>query len=60
LLYRARQRKGLRVFALGQRLRHFAGHVAATAGSANGERVRRWIQEKKAGWYVVLAEYSFR
>ena len=25
---RARQRKGLRVFALGQRLRHFADHVA--------------------------------
>src|SRR5919197_406627 len=28
LWYRARQRKGLRVFALGQRLRHFADHVA--------------------------------
>src|SRR6266536_4278860 len=27
LLYRARQRKGLRVFALGQRLRHFVDHV---------------------------------
>src|SRR5205823_10080184 len=38
LLYRARQRKGLRVFALGQRLRHFADHVTATAGVANGER----------------------
>src|SRR5881392_1516984 len=56
LLYRARQRKGLRVFALGQRLRHFVDHVAATAGSANGERVRRWMQEKKAGWYAVLAD----
>src|SRR5947209_4029142 len=56
LLYRARQRQGLRVFALGQRLRHFADHVAATAGSANGERVRRWMQEKKAGWYAVLAD----
>jgi hypothetical protein len=55
LLYRARQRKGLRIFALGQRLRHFADHVAATAG-ANGVRVRRWIQEKKAGWYTVLAD----
>jgi hypothetical protein len=55
LLYRARQRKGLRVFALGQRLRHFADHVAHTAGTANGERVRRWFQDKKAGWYVVLA-----
>src|SRR3954454_19605728 len=56
LLYRARQRKGLRVFALGQRLRHFADHVAATAGPANGERVRRWFQDKKAGWYAVLAD----
>jgi hypothetical protein len=50
LLYRARRRKGLRVFALGQRLRHFANHVAATAGVANGALVRRWVQDKKAGW----------
>src|SRR5712671_1090693 len=42
LLSRARQRKSLRVFALGQRLRHFADHVAQKAGVANGERVRRW------------------
>jgi hypothetical protein len=56
LLYRSRQRQGLRVFALGQRLRHFADHVATTAGTANRERVRRWIQEKKAGWYAVLAD----
>jgi len=56
LLYRARQRKGLRVFALGQRLRHFADRVAHSAGEANGERVRRWFHEKKAGWYVVLAD----
>src|ERR1051326_130703 len=56
LLYRARQRKGLRVFALGQRLRHFVEHVTATAGAANGERVRRWFQEKKAGWYAVLTD----
>jgi hypothetical protein len=49
LLSRARQRKGLRVFALGQRLRHFADHVATTAGPANGERIRRWVQEKKGG-----------
>ena len=46
LLSRARQRKSLRVFALGQRLRHFADHVAHTAGTVNGERVRRWFQEK--------------
>ena len=56
LLYRARQRKSLRVFALGQRLRHFADHVTATAGPANGARVRRWVQEKKAGWYAVLTD----
>jgi hypothetical protein len=56
LLHRARQRKGLRVFALGQRLRHFVDHVTATAGTANGTRVRRWVQEKKAGWYAVLEE----
>jgi hypothetical protein len=56
LLYRARQRKGLRVFALGQRLRHFANHVATAAGTANGTRVRRWFQEKKVGWYTVLAD----
>jgi hypothetical protein len=56
MLYRARQRKGLRVFALGQRLRRFADHVAHTAGEANGNRVRQWFQEKKAGWYAVLAD----
>ena len=56
LLYRARQRKGLRVFALGQRLRHFADRVAHAAGAVNGARVRRWFQAKKAGWYTVLAD----
>ena len=56
LWYRARQRKGLRVFALGQRLRRFAEHVATTAGAANGKRVRQWFQDKKAGWYAVLKD----
>jgi len=56
LLYRARQRKHLRVFALGQRLRHFADHVTHTAGAANGARVRQWFQEKKANWYAVLED----
>ena len=56
LLHRARQRKHLRVFALGQRLRRFADHVATTAGTANGERVRRWFQDKKAGWYAVFED----
>ena len=44
------------MFALGQRLRHFVDHVTATAGAANGERVRRWFQDKKAGWYAVLED----
>ena len=56
LLYRVRQRKGLRVFALGQRLRRFADHVTTIAGAANGQRVQQWCQEKKAGWYTVLAD----
>ncbi len=49
LLYRARQRKGLRVVALGQWFRHFVDHVATTAGTANGERVRRWFRTRKRG-----------
>src|SRR4029434_10663839 len=56
LLYRARQRKSLRVFALGQRLRHFADRVAHMAGTAHGARVTRWCQDKKAGWSTVLAD----
>src|SRR5215813_3973688 len=56
LLYRARQRQGLRVFALGQRLRRFADHVTTTAGPTHGQRVRRWFQDTKAGWYAVLAD----
>src|SRR5919199_1911849 len=56
LWYRVRRRKHLRVFALGQRLRHFVDHVTATAGAANGERVRRWFHDKKAGWYAVLED----
>jgi hypothetical protein len=56
LLSRARQRRGLRVFALGQQLRRFADHVATTAGTANGARVRRWLQDKKGGWYAVLED----
>ena len=55
LLYRARQRKSVRVFALGQRLRYFADHVATTAGTSNSERVRLSFQDKKAGWSAVLA-----
>src|SRR5713226_9409818 len=57
LLYRVRQRKGLRVFALGQRLRRFADHVATTAGTANGQRVRQWFHDKlrrEAVWRNVV------
>ena len=35
---------------------HFADHVAHTAGTANGQRVRQWFEAKKAGWYTVLAD----
>ena len=56
LLHRCRQRKSLRVVALGQRLRHFAAHIATTVGEAHGERVRSWFQAKKTGWYTVLAD----
>ena len=50
------ERKHPQVLALGQRLRHFADRVTTPAGTANGERVRRWFREKKAGWYTVLAD----
>src|SRR6266849_5717709 len=56
LLHRCRQRKSLRVVALGQRLRRFADHNTATAGADHGERVRQWFQDKKAGWYAVLED----
>src|SRR6266404_1288730 len=56
LLHRARQRKGLRVFTLGQRLRRFANLVTTMAGAANGERVRSWFADKKAGGYAVLED----
>jgi hypothetical protein len=56
LLHWCRQRTSLRVVALGQRLRHFADHLTATLGQEHGERVRHWFQEKKAGWYAVLAD----
>jgi hypothetical protein len=56
LLHRCRQRTSLRVVALGQRLRHFVDHVTATVGEEHGERVRHWMQDKKAGWYAVLED----
>jgi hypothetical protein len=56
LLHRCRQRKSLRVVALGQRLRRFADHITATVGEEHGERVRHWFEEKKSGWYAVLED----
>jgi transposase-like protein len=56
ILYRCRQRTSLRVVALGQRLRRFADHITTTVGADHGERVRHWFQDKKAGWYAVLAD----
>ena len=44
------------MFALGQRLRHFADHDPATAGVANGERAALVSGQKKAGRYAVLAD----
>jgi hypothetical protein len=46
LLHRCRQRKSLRVVALGQHLRHFADRIATTVGEAHGARVRQWFQAK--------------
>jgi hypothetical protein len=56
LLHRCRQRTSLRVVALGQRLRRFADYITTTVGAEHGERVRHWMQDKKAGWYAVLAD----
>src|SRR5947209_18214031 len=52
LLHRCRQRKSLRVVALGHHLRHCADRIATTVGEAHGARVRQWFQAKKAGWYT--------
>src|SRR5262245_34202067 len=56
LLHRCRQRKSLRVVALGQRLRHFASRIDKAVGEAHGERLRHWFETKKAGWYAVLED----
>ena len=56
LFQRCRQRKGLRVFALGQQVRRFADRISTMTGRADGKRVKHWIQDKKAGWYAVLTD----
>jgi len=56
LLHRCRQRKSLRVIALGQHLRHFANCIDTAVGAAHGERLRHWFATKKVGWYAVLED----
>ncbi len=56
LLHRCRQRTSLRVVALGQSLRRFAEHLSNTVGEDHGKRVRNGFEEKKSGWYAVLAD----
>jgi hypothetical protein len=56
LLHRCRQRKSLRVVALGQRLRHCANRIDTTVGEEHGERLRHWFEAKNAGWYAVLED----
>ena len=56
LFHRCRQRTSLRGVALGQRLRRFADHISNTIGEDHGKRVRHWFEDKKSGWYAVLAD----
>jgi len=50
----SREKKGLKVFSFGQKLRRFKEKVLQAAGSLNAERIGEWIKRKKAGWYNVL------
>src|SRR6266702_4331515 len=56
VLHRCRQRTSLRVVALGQSLRRFAEHLSNTVGEDHGKRVRNGFEEKKSGWYAMLAD----
>ena len=51
----ARERKGLKVFSFGQKLRRFGEKVSQTAGAENGERISEWAGRKKTGWFSVLS-----
>lgn len=42
--------------SLGQRLRRFTEQVTHLAGEENGMRVRKWVERKKAGWYVLFQD----
>jgi hypothetical protein len=56
LLHRCRQRKSLRVVALGQRLRHFANRIDTAIGEEHGERIRHWFENQKSGLVAVLED----
>jgi hypothetical protein len=51
IFQQSREKKGLKVFSFGQRLRRFAEKVYETAGTVSGERISGWIKEKKSGWF---------
>src|SRR5215510_7322272 len=37
-------------------LRHFTNRIDTAVGQDHGERVRRWFEDKKSGWYAVLED----
>ncbi len=45
----SREKKGLKVFSFGQKLRRFAEKVGETAGTAGKERISERVKRKKAG-----------
>lgn len=56
LFQRVQERKWLRVFSLGQKLRRFTNTVKKLAGSVNGQHIKQWITKKKDGWFQVIAD----
>ncbi len=52
----AKERKGLKLFSFGQKLRRFAEKVATVAGAENGKRIIEWIRSKKDGWYKLFED----
>ena len=49
LLHRCRQRKSLRVVALGQRLRYFAAHIATTVGEGAWRARAELVSDQESG-----------
>ena len=56
LLHRCRQRKSLRVFALGQLLRHFANRIDKACGRRPWRACSPLVRGRQAGWYAVLED----